>query len=85
MKGIKDKKTIIYNKYFKILKDIVELMKVADIIKINRYTMLADMIDGEMTQMCTVAKAIEEDEKILQLDYEPEILQDKNIKLSIAG
>jgi hypothetical protein len=41
MKGIKDKKTVILQKYQKILKDIIDLMKVSDLKNCNKFSVIS--------------------------------------------
>ena len=59
IKGIEEKKFNIYQKYFKILKDVIELMKVVDLKKVNRYNMISESVEVELVDICSIVKMID--------------------------
>jgi uncharacterized protein YdcH (DUF465 family) len=71
LKGVKDKRAKIFAKYNKILKEIIELMKVNDLKNAMRLSALAKNIAHEMKEISIAADEIVKEETLLELEYAP--------------
>mgnify|MGYP006897437407 CR=1 FL=1 len=71
IRGVKEKKGKIFLKYNKILKEIIEMMKVGELKHANKLSVMAEAIASEMKEICTFVEEIVREEVLLELEFYP--------------